>query len=71
EKKLVWLGVFFGAVLEDAALEVPELGLAEVSFFTCPVKEEHFSTGLHASKGEGPSTEVALPIVTLAWQVFQ
>ncbi|CAJ1931080.1 unnamed protein product [Sphenostylis stenocarpa] len=25
----------------------------------------------YRSKGEGPSTEVTLPIVTLAWQVFQ
>jgi len=42
---LVWLGVFFGAGLEAGALGVPELGLAAVSFFTCPAEEGDFSTG--------------------------
>ncbi|CAJ1965446.1 unnamed protein product, partial [Sphenostylis stenocarpa] len=43
-EKLVWIGVYFGAGLEAGALEVPELGLAEISFFTNPAEEEHFST---------------------------
>ncbi|CAJ1965184.1 unnamed protein product, partial [Sphenostylis stenocarpa] len=48
EKKIVWLGVFFGAGLQAGALEVPELGLAEVSFLTCPAEEENLSIVLSA-----------------------
>lgn len=45
---LVWVEVFFGAGLEAGALGLPELGFAEVSFFTCPAEWGDFSTGFSA-----------------------